>query len=95
MDQRKIEDLLTGIIEQVTGIKITDKNKNLFGNDYAVAPRSMMYIVKEFEKKLGKEITTIFRTNDIGIMTVNNLSCSILNQMIMVDDDGRNHHGSS
>ena len=55
-------------------INITDKNLNLFGDKYHITPRDMIYIIFDIEKKLGKEIASVFETEDIGIMTINNLA---------------------
>lgn len=73
MEKEYIEEIVIGAIEDIASINIEDKNSNLFGDIYNIMPRDMIYIVFEIEKKLGKEVSHIFETEDIGIMTVNNL----------------------
>lgn len=81
MENRKIEEVIIQAIKKISGHMVEDKDKNLFGIEYAIAPRDMVYIVDEVESNLGVSIAEIFETDDIGIMTVRNLEIAILKKL--------------
>lgn len=81
MEKKQIENIIINVIEDIVDINITDRNLNLFGDEYHITPRDMTYIVFDIEKKLGKEIVSVFETEDIGIMTISNLADGIKKHM--------------
>lgn len=77
MEKEEIEGLLIDAIKKFCDIEVRDKELNLFGKAYHIAPRDMVCIIKDIEKTLGFSISLIFAKNDSSFMTISNISAAI------------------
>lgn len=74
--ENEIKNIIKTIVMEYYGIKLDD-NKNMFGNEYPFLVSDILFIIYCLEQRLNKPITSIFKTNDSGILTPSNLAVAI------------------
>ena len=51
MDNSYIKNVIAQAICEVTGIKVTDEDRNLFNFEWNISPVDMIYIIKERDRR--------------------------------------------
>lgn len=78
MNKSEIEKIIIEGIKEISDINIASKDLNLFSRSCGISPTEFIYIKDYIEKKINRDISTIFISYDYNVLTVNNLADAII-----------------
>lgn len=73
MDTSYIKNVIAQAIREVTGIKVTDENRNLFNFEWNISPVDMVYIIDRIEEDCKVDLAEIIANSGYRLLTIKNL----------------------
>lgn len=77
MKKEEIKQYLLTELSKYSNEKI-EPDQNIFSYAYNITPRDMVYTIVELENLLHIKIVDIFKNQDSNIMTINNITESVM-----------------
>lgn len=77
MDNSYIKNVIAQAICEVTGIKVTDEDRNLFNFEWNISPVDMIYIIDRIEENCRVDLAEVIANSSYRLLTIKNLANAI------------------